>query len=251
MSGFKVVWQPYTECLIQFLPRFCSAERGVWMASVPLIQFSHVEQHQSEQMQLFERLSMPYLLAEVIQAMAQKGVKCLKFQEKLFRKIATEHKIQDLQVEEEFDEDYDPHLQAEKGVHQQNQPLPQHQPQGPPEETHAEYQFKELVATSSLGGLVHPSELSTPFSSAILNMDRVLMRPLLYYSLATGAGGSQSQTPSKFDWANMQISTVGGGETISECRSILKRKGMVESQDGDSLGQVTQLTNTIIQSEEH
>ncbi|KAG5548713.1 hypothetical protein RHGRI_014163 [Rhododendron griersonianum] len=48
----------------------------------------------------------------------------------------------------------------------------------------------------------------------------------------------------------MQISTVGGGEIISECRSLLKRKMMVESQDGDSLGQVTQLTETIIQSEE-
>ncbi|KAI8572536.1 hypothetical protein RHMOL_Rhmol01G0207100 [Rhododendron molle] len=47
----------------------------------------------------------------------------------------------------------------------------------------------------------------------------------------------------------MQISTVGGGETISDCRSLLKRKRMVESQDGDSLGQVTQLTETIIQSE--
>ncbi|XP_058223249.1 serine/threonine-protein phosphatase 7 long form homolog [Rhododendron vialii] len=44
----EVVWQPYTEDLIQSLPRFCSAERGVWMASVPLIQFSHVEQHQPE-----------------------------------------------------------------------------------------------------------------------------------------------------------------------------------------------------------
>ncbi|KAI8572535.1 hypothetical protein RHMOL_Rhmol01G0207100 [Rhododendron molle] len=228
----EVVWQPYTEDLIQSLPRFCSAGRGLWMASVPLIQFSHVEQHQPEQvlrqfggrqtipppppskslgefhamdlrngpkdwskpirlwnnrannivnitdpdilvypaddpyldwyeritlrfvskigaatniaMQLFERLSMSYLSAEAVQAMAQKGIECLKFQEKLFRKIAPEHKIRDPQVHEEFDEDYDhmdPHLQAEQGVHQQNQllpqnqPLPQHQPQGPLEDT--------------------------------------------------------------------------------------------------------------------
>ncbi|KAF7143709.1 hypothetical protein RHSIM_Rhsim05G0123000 [Rhododendron simsii] len=212
-----VVWQPYTEDLIQSLPRFCSAGRGVWMASVPLIQFSHVEQHQPERvlrqfggkqtipppskslgefhsmdlrngvrdwskpirlwndransivnitdpnilvypaddpyldwyeritlrfvskmgaatntgMQLFARLSMPNLSAKSVQAMAQKGVECLKFQEKLFRKIAPEHKIRDTQEQEEFDEDYDhmdPHLQAEAGVHQQNQPLPQHQP---------------------------------------------------------------------------------------------------------------------------
>ncbi|KAI8570239.1 hypothetical protein RHMOL_Rhmol01G0018700 [Rhododendron molle] len=80
-------------------------------------------------------------------------------------------------------------------------------------------------------------------------MDGVSMSPLLNYSLEVGAVGSQLQTPSDFDWANMQISTVGGGETISECRSLLKRKRMVESQDGDSLGQVTQLTETIIQSE--
>ncbi|KAI8570238.1 hypothetical protein RHMOL_Rhmol01G0018700 [Rhododendron molle] len=72
-------------------------------------------------MQLFESLSMPYLSAEAVQAMAQKGIECLKFQEKLFRKIAPEHKIRDPQVHEEFDEDYDhmdPHLQAEQGVHQ-------------------------------------------------------------------------------------------------------------------------------------
>ncbi|XP_058200873.1 serine/threonine-protein phosphatase 7 long form homolog [Rhododendron vialii] len=48
----EVVWQPYTEDLIQSLPRFCSAGRGVWMASVPLIQFSHVEQHQPERVLL-------------------------------------------------------------------------------------------------------------------------------------------------------------------------------------------------------
>ncbi|KAI8571997.1 hypothetical protein RHMOL_Rhmol01G0164300 [Rhododendron molle] len=175
----------------------------------------------------------------------------MKFQEKLFRKIAPEHKIRDPEVEEEFDEDYDhmdPHLQAEEGVHQQNQPLLQHQPQGPPEETRAEYQFEEPIATSTLGGPVHPSELSSHLSLAILNMDGVSMSPLLNYSPT--AGGSQSQTPSEFDWANMQISIVGGGETISECRSLLKRKRMVESQDGDSLGQVTQLIETIIQSEE-
>ncbi|XP_058218259.1 uncharacterized protein LOC131329200 [Rhododendron vialii] len=103
-------------------------------------------------MQLFERLFMPYVSAEAVQAMTQKGVECLKFQEKLFRKIAPEHKIRDPQVHEEFDEDYDhmdPHLQPEEGVHQQNQPLPQHQPEGPPEDTHAEYQFEEPVATSS------------------------------------------------------------------------------------------------------
>ncbi|KAG5548714.1 hypothetical protein RHGRI_014164 [Rhododendron griersonianum] len=237
------------------------AGRGVWMASVPLIQFSHVEQHQPERvlrqlggrqtipppppskslgefhamdlrngakdwskpirlwndrannivnitdpdilvypiddpyldwyeritlrfvskmgaatntvMILFERLSQPYLSAEAVQAMAQKGIKCLKFQEKLFRKIAPEHKIRDPQLEEEFDEDYDhmdPHLQVEEVVHQQNQPLPQHQPQGPPEDTHAEFQFEEPVTITS-GGPVHPSDLSTPFSSAILNMD--------------------------------------------------------------------------------
>ncbi|KAI8567220.1 hypothetical protein RHMOL_Rhmol02G0104000 [Rhododendron molle] len=299
----EVVWQPYTENLIQSLPKFCSTGRGVWMASVPLIQFSHVEQHQPERvlhqfggrqtiplskslgefhamdlrnglkdwskpirlwnnrannivnitdpdilvypdddpylcwyeritlrfvskmgattntaMQLFERLSMPYLSVEAVQAMAQKGVQCLKFQEKLFRKIAPEHKIQDPQIEEEFDEDYDqmnPHLQAEERVHQQNEPPPQQQPQGRPGETHAEYQFEEPIATSTSGGPVHPSELSTPFSSAILNMDGVSMSPLLNYSPAAGAGGSQSQTPSEFDWANMQkISTVGGGETI-------------------------------------
>ncbi|KAE9454302.1 hypothetical protein C3L33_13804, partial [Rhododendron williamsianum] len=142
-------------------------------------------------MQLFERLSMSYLSVEAIQAMAQKGIECLKFQEKLFRKIAHEHKIRDPQVEEEFDEDYDhvdPHLQAEERVHQQNQPLPQHQPQGPPEDTHAEYQYEEPVATSSSGGPVHPSELSTPFNSAILNMDGVSMSPLLNYSPAAGAG---------------------------------------------------------------
>ncbi|KAI8537178.1 hypothetical protein RHMOL_Rhmol09G0004700 [Rhododendron molle] len=204
-------------------------------------------------MQLFERLSMLDLSAEAVQAMAQKGVQCLKFQEKLFRKIAPEHKIRDPQVEEEFDEDYDqmnPHLQAREGVHQQNEPPPQHQPQGRPEGTHVEYQFEEPIATSTSGGPVHHLELSTPFSSAILNMDGVSMSPLLNYSPAAGAGGSQSQTPSEFDWANMQISTVGGGETISECRLLLKRKRMIESQDGDSLGQVTQLTDTIIQSEE-
>ncbi|KAF7132729.1 hypothetical protein RHSIM_Rhsim09G0050600 [Rhododendron simsii] len=315
-GGIKVVvWQPYTEDLIQSLPRFCSAGRGVWMASVPLIQFCHVEQHQPERvngvknwskpihlwnnransivnitnpdilvypaddpyldwyeritlrfvskmgaatniaMQLFERLSMPNLSAEAVQAMAQKGVECLKFQEKLFRKIAPEHKIRDPQQREEFDEDYDhmePHLQAEAGVHQQNQPLPQHQPQGPPEDTHADYQFEEPVGTSSLGGPVHPSELSTPFSSALLNMDGVSMSPLLNYSPTAGARaeGSQSQTPSDFDWANMQISAVGGAQTISECRSLLKRKRIVESQDGDSVGQVTQLTERVIQSEE-
>ncbi|KAG5524633.1 hypothetical protein RHGRI_031340 [Rhododendron griersonianum] len=119
---------------------------------------------------------MSYLSVEAVQAMAQKGIECLKFQEKLFRKIAHEHKIRDPQVEEEFDEDYDhvdPHLQAEERVHQQNQPLLQHQPQGPPEDTHAEYQYEEPIATSSSGGPVHPSELSTPFSSAILNMDGV------------------------------------------------------------------------------
>ncbi|KAI8550005.1 hypothetical protein RHMOL_Rhmol06G0070200 [Rhododendron molle] len=204
-------------------------------------------------MQLFERLSMLDLSAEAVQAMAQKGVQCLKFQEKLFRKIAPEHKIRDPLVEEEFDEDYDqmnPHLQAREGVHQQNEPPPQHQPQGRPEGTHVEYQFEEPIATSTSGGPVHHSELSTPFSSTILNMDGVSMSPLLNYSPAAGAGGSQSQTPSEFDWANMQISTVGGGETISECRLLLKRKRMIESQDGDSLGQVTQLTDTIIQSDE-
>ncbi|KAF7114253.1 hypothetical protein RHSIM_RhsimUnG0097200 [Rhododendron simsii] len=301
----EVVWQPYPEDLIQSLPRFCSAGRGVWMASVPLIQFSHVEQHQPEQnwskpirlwnnransivnitnpdilvypaddpypdwyeritlrfvskmgaatytaMQLFERLSMPNLSAEAVQSMAQKGVECLKFQEKLFRKIAPEHKIRDPQEQEEFDEDYDridPHLQAEAGVHQQNQPLSQHQHQGPPEDTHADYQYEEPVATSSLGGPVHPSELSTPFSSALLNMDGVSMSPLLNYSPTAGARGSQLHTPSDFDWANMQISTVGGGETISECRSLLKRKRIVESQDGDSVGQVTQLTERVVQ----
>ncbi|KAI8556195.1 hypothetical protein RHMOL_Rhmol05G0233200 [Rhododendron molle] len=249
----EVVWQPYTEDLIRCLAIFCSTGRGIWMESVPLIQFSHVEQHQPEQMQLFERLSMLDLSAEAVQAMAQKGVQCLKFQEKLFRKIAPEHKIRDPLVEEEFDEDYDqmnPHLQAREGVHQQNEPPPQHQPQGRPEGTHVEYQFEEPIATSTSGGPVHHSELSTPFSSAILNMDGVSMSPLLNYSPAAGAGGSQSQTPSEFDWANMQISTVGGGETISECRLLLKRKRMIESQDGDSLGQVTQLTDTIIQSDE-
>ncbi|KAG5550245.1 hypothetical protein RHGRI_015266 [Rhododendron griersonianum] len=181
-------------------------------------------------MQLFERLSMPFASAEVVQAMAQRGVECLKFQEKLFRKIAPEHKIRDPQIHEEFDEDYDhmdPHLQAEAGVHQQNQPVSQHQPEGPPEDTHAEYQFEEPIATSSSGGPVHPSEISTPFSSAILNMDGVSMSPLLNYSPTAGVGGSQSQTPSDFDWANMQISTVGGGETISECssRRHQKRRG--------------------------
>ncbi|KAI8571965.1 hypothetical protein RHMOL_Rhmol01G0161900 [Rhododendron molle] len=66
---------------------------------------------------------MPYLFTKAVQAMSQKGVECLKFQEKLFRKIAPEHKIRDPQVEEEFNEDYDrmdPYLQAEEGVHQQN-----------------------------------------------------------------------------------------------------------------------------------
>ncbi|KAG5521616.1 hypothetical protein RHGRI_033996 [Rhododendron griersonianum] len=142
-------------------------------------------------MQLFERLSMSYLSVEAVQAMAQKGIECLKFQEKLFRKIAHEHKIRDPQVEEEFDEDYDhvdPHLQAEERVHQQNQPLPQHQPQSPPEDTHAEYQYEEPVATSSSRGPVHPSELSNPFNSAILNMDGVSMSPLLNYSPAAGVG---------------------------------------------------------------
>ncbi|KAG5529177.1 hypothetical protein RHGRI_029757 [Rhododendron griersonianum] len=64
-------------------------------------------------MQLFERLSMSYLPTEAVQAMAQKGVECLKFQEKLFRNIAHEHKIRDPKVEEELDENYDhmdPHL---------------------------------------------------------------------------------------------------------------------------------------------
>ncbi|KAG5540799.1 hypothetical protein RHGRI_020885 [Rhododendron griersonianum] len=280
--------EPYTEALIQSLPRFCSAGRGIWMASVPLIQFSHVEQHQPERvlrqfggrqtipppskslgefhgmdlrngvkdwskpirlwndrannivnftnpdilvypaddpyldwyeritlrfvskmgaatntaMQLFERLCMPFVSAEAVQAMAQRGVECLKFQEKLFRKIAPEHKIWDPQIQEEFDEEYghmDPHLQAEAGVHQQNQPVPQHQPEGPPEDTHAEYQFEEPIVTSSSRGPVHPSEISTPFSSAILNMDGVSMSPLLNYSPTAGAGGSQSQTPSDFD----------------------------------------------------
>ncbi|KAF7112702.1 hypothetical protein RHSIM_RhsimUnG0202400 [Rhododendron simsii] len=203
-----------------------------------------------DEMQLFERLSMPNLSAEAVQSMAQKGVECLKFQEKLFRKIAPEHKIWDPQEQEEFDEDYDhmdPHLQAEARVHQQNQPLPQHQHQGPPEDTHADYQYEEPVATSSLGGPVHPSELSTPFSSALLNMDGVSKSPLLNYSPTAGARGSQLYTPSDFYWANMQISTVGGGETISECRSLLKRKRIVESQDGDSVGQVTQLTERVIQ----
>ncbi|KAF7130633.1 hypothetical protein RHSIM_Rhsim10G0104700 [Rhododendron simsii] len=100
-----------------------------WYERITLSFVSKMGAATNTAMQLFERLSMPNLSAEAVQAMAQKAVECLKFQEKLFRKIAPEHKIRDTQEHEEFDENYDhmdPHLQAEAGVHKQNQPLSQH-----------------------------------------------------------------------------------------------------------------------------
>ncbi|KAH7865052.1 hypothetical protein Vadar_001673 [Vaccinium darrowii] len=44
----EVVWQPYSEELIESLPPFCRAGRAIWRAKVPLINFAIVEMHQPE-----------------------------------------------------------------------------------------------------------------------------------------------------------------------------------------------------------
>ncbi|KAH7867306.1 hypothetical protein Vadar_031754 [Vaccinium darrowii] len=44
----EVVWQPYSEELIESLPPFCRAGRAIWRAKVPPINFAIVEMHQPE-----------------------------------------------------------------------------------------------------------------------------------------------------------------------------------------------------------
>ncbi|KAH7848784.1 hypothetical protein Vadar_007853 [Vaccinium darrowii] len=44
----EVIWQPYSEELIESLPPFCRAGRHIWRAKVPLINFNVVEMHQPD-----------------------------------------------------------------------------------------------------------------------------------------------------------------------------------------------------------
>ncbi|KAF7154163.1 hypothetical protein RHSIM_Rhsim01G0142300 [Rhododendron simsii] len=219
----EVVWQPYTDYLIQSLSRFCSAGRGVWMASVLLIQFSHVEQHHPERVNGAKDWSKPTRL----------------WNDRTNNIVnITDPDILVYPVDVPYLDWYE-RITCEEGVHQQNRPLPQHQPQGPLEDTHVEYQFEEPIATSSSGGPVHPSELSTPFSSTILNMDGVSISPLLNYSPTAGVAFEEEKDGRVVGWGFTRPSHTAHRDNNSVRGDTRGGGGEEEEVDMEGGGHVT------------